>query len=64
MHKKKIFITGGNGFLGRHLIPILKKDNLVISPSSKKVNLMNFNDLKKITTNFDEIYQTFTFCFT
>jgi GDP-L-fucose synthase len=56
MYKKKIFITGGNGFLGRHLIPILKKDNLVISPSSKKVNLMNFNDLKKITTNFDEIY--------
>ena len=56
MPKKKIFITGGNGFLGRHLIPILKKDNLVISPSSKKVNLMNFNDLKNITTNFDEIY--------
>jgi GDP-L-fucose synthase len=56
MNKKKIFITGGNGFLGRHLIPILKKKNLVIFPSSKQVNLMNFNDLKKFTTNFDEIY--------
>jgi len=60
MSKKKIFITGGNGFLGRHLVPILKKKNLVVFPSSKELDLMNFNQLKNVTINFDEIYHLAT----
>jgi nucleoside-diphosphate-sugar epimerase len=34
MITKKIFITGGNGFLGRHIIPLLKKNNYIFSPNS------------------------------
>tara|TARA_B110000503_G_scaffold143522_1_gene245522 strand:+ start:3383 stop:4309 length:927 start_codon:yes stop_codon:yes gene_type:complete len=60
MSKKKIFVTGGSGFLGRHLIPVLKKKYLVFAPSSKEINLMNFNNLKKINKNFDEIYHLAT----
>ena len=56
MTKKKIFITGSSGFLGRHLVNELKKKNFVYAPSSKYVNLLNFKDLQKIRKKFDEIY--------
>ncbi len=54
--KKKIFITGGSGFLGRHLISELKKKHFVFAPNSKTLNLYNYSKLKKITKKFDEIY--------
>ena len=56
MIKKKIFITGGSGFLGRHLVKKIKKNNIVFAPDSKSLNLLNYNTLLKIQDKFDEIY--------
>ena len=54
---KKVFITGGSGFLGRNLIMFLKKKKTkIFAPSSKELNLLKYNDLKKIKNNFDTIY--------
>jgi len=40
-----IFITGGNGFLGRNLIKKLTNNiNQVISPASNELDLRNYND--------------------
>ena len=54
---KRVFVTGGSGFLGRHLINYLKnKKYEIYSPTSKEVNLLNYEDLQKIDKLFDEIY--------
>ena len=46
---KKVFITGGSGFLGRNLILFFKKkENQNFAPSSKELNLLKYNDLKKL----------------
>ena len=38
----KIFFTGGGGFVGREIIPLLKKNgHKVIAPSSKDLNLLD-----------------------
>lgn len=55
--KKKIFITGGNGFLGNKLKNFLKQKNFFIySPNSKELNLCNYNELRKVKNNFDYVY--------
>lgn len=55
--KKKIFITGGSGYLGRHLIKYLKSKNYKIyAPTSKEINLKNYNQIKNIKNNFDQVY--------
>ncbi len=56
MIKKKIFVTGGSGFLGRHLITKLSKNHIVYAPDSKSINLLNYKDLLKVKNKFDEIY--------
>lgn len=44
-----ILVTGGNGFVGKHLIPKLKKHfdkYTILYPNSKKLNCTNINELK------------------
>ncbi len=48
---RNILVTGATGFLGRHLIPVLKshyEDHKVIAVSSKDFNLLNFEEVTKM----------------
>lgn len=55
---KNIFITGGNGFLGKFLVDFLKKRKKfkIVYPTSKKCNLFKKNSLDKFNTKFDYIF--------
>ncbi len=54
---KKIFITGGNGFLGKHLNRYFKdRDYNVFSPTSNELDLRDYNKLKRIKNEFDQVY--------
>ncbi len=52
LKNKTILITGSNGFLGSHLLKILKKEYKkkikLITPNSKECDLTNPNSIKKI----------------
>ena len=54
----KIFITGGNGFLGSALKKyLIDVGNEVISPTSKECNLVLEDSLKKFEgEGFDQIF--------
>jgi GDP-L-fucose synthase len=54
---KKILVLGAGGFLGRFLIKDLnKKKQVIFSPSSKEVDLLNYSDLINLNQKFDEIF--------
>lgn len=45
--KKKILIIGSEGYIGSKLKKILRKKYIIFTPSKKKMNITNFNSLKK-----------------
>jgi len=48
MNEKKIFFTGGNGFVGKEIIPLLKEDGYtVIAPSSSQLDLKNHQSVNE-----------------
>jgi len=55
--KKKVFITGSSGFIGKNLVEQLKIDYEIFSPNSKDLNLLDEDQVKKYLTNnnFDTI---------
>jgi len=47
MKLKRIFITGGNGFIGRNLIEKLGSKYLIFAPSSSKLDLLSSSAVEK-----------------
>lgn len=43
----KILVTGGSGFIGRNIIPILSKEHEILSPERKNLNLLDSFQVKK-----------------
>ncbi len=49
----KIFVTGGNGHLGKMLVNYLQKDHNVLSPNSNECNILDDHNLLKIIKDFE-----------
>jgi len=49
----KIFVTGGNGYLGKVLVNYLQKDHNVLAPNSKECNILDIHNLFKIIKDFE-----------
>lgn len=58
--KKRIFITGGRGFIGRNLIERLKAEYDITAPTSKEVNLLDEELIKEFLMHnyFDVVIHT------
>lgn len=52
---KRIIVTGGSGFLGSHIVDLLKVNNEVFVPRSKEYNLIEKNDVKKLFRDFNNV---------
>ena len=55
---KKVLVTGGNGFLGSHVVNELKNLNVkdVFIPASKDYDLRNKTDCKKVVKDIDVVF--------
>ena len=55
--KKKIYLSGGNGMVGRNIIDHIEAKNYeILSPKSSDLNLLNYNETKNfITSNKPDI---------
>jgi len=54
---KSIFVSGGGGFIGKNLIPALKKKNYnIFAPSSKDCDLRDLRSLKQYFSNNNPEY--------
>jgi dTDP-4-dehydrorhamnose reductase len=49
----KIFLTGGNGHLGKVLVDYLQKDHDVFAPNSEECNILDAHNLFKIINDFE-----------
>jgi len=53
----KIFITGGSGFLGKHLISFLSQNgHEIAAPTRSECDLTKYDDLRKYSIEYDVIY--------
>ncbi|MFN7973470.1 MAG: NAD-dependent epimerase/dehydratase family protein [Acidobacteriota bacterium] len=44
MGKGRVYVTGGGGFVGKHLVPLLREQGWeVLAPSSRECNLLDFD---------------------
>ena len=60
MNRKNILITGGNGFIGRHLKEYYAKDYNVLAPSHSELELTNLDRVSRFfdTYNIDIVVHT------
>ena len=47
MKKKNILFTGGTGFIGKNVLPILRENYNVFAPKRNELNLFSSNEVKK-----------------
>jgi GDP-L-fucose synthase len=53
----KIFVTGGHGFLGKHLVATLQsRGDEVTAPTRNQCDLQDLNNFQKFQDNYDQIY--------
>lgn len=52
MKNKRILLTGGTGFIGRNVLPILSKKYLILAPTRKELNLIDEKSVNDYFSKF------------